>query len=143
MAAVAVKVTGVREIRAALKQAEEVGLLKEITEANKAASEIVVERALPKVPVRSGALRSSVKALASQATGRVRAGSGTVPYAAAIHWGRKVGNVGWPPGNHMGPNRIAGRPFLWDAAREATPAVVDEYRDHIEDLLRQMGDMNV
>lgn len=135
MTTATIRVEGARELRLKLKEMADVGLTRQLSAANKTASMVVVERALPNVPVRTGRLRSSVRALGSQAQGQVRAGSASVDYAAAIHWGRKIGNV-W--GGRMAPNPIVGRPFLWDAAQAALPQVIDTYEHAIDLLLDQL-----
>lgn len=135
MASPAITVEGADELRRTLRQIRDAGLTKELKAANKSAAQVVVERALPNVPVgKSGRLKRSVRALGSQRDGRVRAGTAKVDYAAAIHWGRKVGNVGSPPGNRKGGNAITGRPFLWDAAEAARNEVTDTYAAGIERL---------
>lgn len=126
------------DLRRALREIGDSGLKKTLREANKSAAEVVVEKALPKVPVRSGRLRRSVKALAGQKDAKVKAGTKAVPYAAAIHWGRKRGNVGTPPGNRLGGNVIPGRPFLWDAAQQARPEAVAVYEREMAALLNHV-----
>lgn len=130
-----IRVEGLEEIRAALKQAEETGLLKALAQANKTGAAVVAKAAQSLAPHRSGKLAGSVRALGSQRSGRVRAGGAGVPYAGAIHWGRKVGNVGRPPGNHKGPNPIAGRPFLTEALAASQGEVVTEYEKAIHDFV--------
>jgi hypothetical protein len=130
-----VRIDGAAELRKALKYIGDDGLKKELREANRGAADVVAKQALPKVPVRSGNLRRTVKALATQRDGRVQAGSARVDYAAAIHWGRKVGNV-W--GGQMARNPIRGRPFLWDAAQRANPKVIEEYEQAIDELLAKL-----
>lgn len=131
----AVQVKGLNELRSAIRKADVEGLPRALTQANKSAAELVVDIATPMTPRRHGDLAHSLKALASPAGGKVRAGSGLVPYAAAIHWGRKVGNVGRPPGNRMGRNPIGGRPFLYDALQKAEPQLVHEYEQEINRLV--------
>lgn len=121
-----------RELRRALRQIGDQGLKDTLKAANKTAAQRVVDVALPNVPVRTGRLKASVRALGSQAAGQAKAGTAKVDYAAAIHWGRIQGNV-W--GGKMGVNPIKGRPFLWDAAQVARPAVIDEYRESIDHLM--------
>lgn len=113
-------------LRRALRDIGDAGLKKELAAANRGASQVVVDRALPKVPVRSGRLKASVRALGGQTSATVKAGTAAVKYAAAIHWGRKKRGV------------IVGRPFLWDAAAEARNKVVDVYGDAIDDLLKKI-----
>lgn len=135
MVAAGVRVEGAKELRAALKRAENQGLKTHLAAAYKSSSEVVAEKALPNTPVRTGRLRGSVRALGSQTRGQVKAGSAGVPYAAAIHFGRKVGNV-WH--HKMGRNPIRGRPFLHDAARESTREVVAKFEAAIDRLLKEI-----
>lgn len=127
-----IRVEGADEIRAALRQLEDTGLTSQLRATNRNAAEKVVKRALPKVPTRTGRLKRSVKALATQRGGRVKAGSAAVPYAAAIHWGRTFGNV-WH--HKRARNPIRGRPFLYDAAKEARPEIIDSYQSDISALV--------
>lgn len=125
-------VEGAHELAVAMRTAEK-RLQVEMALLNQGAAEIVVDDALPHVPVGpSGDLRRSVEALGSRASGRAVA---KTPYAAAIHWGRKQGNVGRPPGNKRGPNRIVGRPFLWDAAQRKAPEITESYGAGVQLLL--------
>lgn len=132
MAQSAVRVEGLDELRRLLRKVGDKELQGTLKDAHKAAAQAVVRKALPNVPVRTGRLRASIRALGSQRVGRAVAGSARVPYAGSIHWGRKQGNVGSPPGNHKGPNAVKGRPFLKDAAESSTPeieqAVLHAYR---------------
>jgi hypothetical protein len=131
---ISIRVEGADELRRALKSVGNTGLLAALAAANENAAEIVVDAAMPHVPRRSGALRTSVHARASAQSGRAVT---DLPYAAAIHWGRKRGNVGRPPGNRKGNNPIAGRPFLWDAAQRKVPQIEPEYRDEIMQIIAE------
>jgi hypothetical protein len=113
---ISIRVEGADELRRALKSVGNTGLLAALAAANENAAEIVVD------------------ARASARSGRAVA---DLPYAAAIHWGRKVGNVGRPPGNRKGNNPIAGRPFLWDAAQRKVPQIEPEYRDEIMQIIAE------
>lgn len=135
MPAAGIKVQGAKELRASIKQAENVGLKRQLADAYKSSSEVVVKRALPNVPVRTGQLKGSVRALGSQTRGQVKAGTASVDYAAAIHWGRKVGNV-WH--GLRRPNPIRGRPFLWNAADASVHEVVDIFEAAIGRLLKEI-----
>lgn len=130
-----VQVEGVDELRAAIRAIKDKELAGQLKDSNKSAAQIVVDRALPNVPVRSGRLRSSVRALGSQRSGQAKAGKANVPYAAAIHWGRRAGNVGRPPGNRTGASPIGGRPFLWDAAQAVESQVAEQYERDIDRLM--------
>lgn len=128
-----VKVDGLDQLRRQVRQINP-DLGRELRATNKSVAEMVVQAALPNVPVRSGRLRRSVKATATQKAAYGKAGTpARVPYAAAIHWGEGAGNVG---GGASRRNRnIQGRPFLWDAADRTINRAVAEYEDAIQDLL--------
>jgi hypothetical protein len=134
-----IRVEGLTELRAGIRRAGDTGLRDKLKTAHLNAAELVARAALPKVPVRSGRLRSSVKAMGSQTGGRVKAGKASVPYAAAIHWGEGSGNVNFSSGGSVRrKNRnIRGRPFLWEAADQMMGRVTDEYDQQISDLLDQ------
>ncbi len=136
---VAIQVEGAAELRRAIIQANDKDLGKKLKQANLSAAEIVVRAALPNIPVRSGRLMRSVKAIASQTSGKARAGAAKVPYAAAVHWGEGSGNVNHTTGATVGrPARnIRGRPFLWDAADRTLHQVIEAYEGEIDDLLDQ------
>ena len=86
MADAGIKVQGRREINRALAA---IGVPKDaIKKAGKDSAQAVLNEAKTLVPVRSGALRNSIR-LGATATGKVtiRAGGARVPYANPIHWG--------------------------------------------------------
>lgn len=60
---------------------------KEVSQAGKQAAEIVAREARTLVPVRTGALKGSIRTAAQQRRVVVRAGGARVPYANPIHWG--------------------------------------------------------
>lgn len=137
-----VEVDGAKELRRILNRIGDQDLRDELKRANRSAASIVVQRALPKVPVgETGKLRRSVRALASQNSARVRAGTARVDYAAAIHWGRGTGNINYRNGRRTtargGP--IKGRPFLWNALNASRNSVARVYAKHIDNLTRKIG----
>lgn len=109
----AVQITGLKEVTKAFKQYE--GGVADLKAINLLAAEPVRLRALELVPVRSGALRDSIRAGAQAKTGVVRAGKVAVPYAGPIHFG-------WSARN------IAPQPFLYDALDQRREEVIEEYR---------------
>lgn len=134
-----VKVEGADELRRAIRETGDKDLAKSLRAANKTAAEIVAEAAIPHVPVgATGGLQRSIKAIASQTSGKVKAGSpARVPYAAAIHWGEGTGNINHTTGATLGrPERnIQGRPFLWEAADRMLRQVIETYEGEIDELL--------
>jgi hypothetical protein len=132
-----VEVENLREIQRAIRQAGDTDLGRELRATNKTVAQIVVDAALPHVPVRTGKLRASVKASATQTAAYGKAGTpARVPYAAAIHWGEGTGNVNFKTGATVGrPLRnIEGRPFLWDAADRTINRAVREYEEAVQDV---------
>lgn len=92
--------------------------------AHKEAAEIVAQRALTLVPVRSGKLRDTIRAAGTQKSGRVRAGFARVPYAGVIHFG-------WPA------RTISPHPFLYDALDARRSEVLATYERNIEQIKRK------
>lgn len=89
-----------------------------------AAAEIVVMGAKRYVPYRTGRLAASIRALATNTSGRVRAGSASVPYAGPIHFG-------WPL------RRIAPQPFIYDALDPRREDIRRLYEERIDELIEK------
>lgn len=130
------QIEGLKELRRDLKNLRDKELDKQLKLANEIIAKEIVARALPNVPSRTGRLRASVKGI-GRLTGAVgKAGSPSrVPYATVIHWGRKFGNVGSPPGNHRGANPVRARPFLTEAAAGIEQNIADRYMAEIDKVL--------
>lgn len=156
-------VRGLDELRKAIRQADTQQLVVALKTANKDAAQLVVDRAKPLAPVRTGAMQRTIRALGSQKVGRVVMGNNTkVKYANAVHWGRKVGWVGGGgPHNlsglqatqrreiqgrlssfsgkrgHYGPNPIRRNAFLWATAQRMQLQIAYEYEKSIDRLVVQ------
>lgn len=117
-----IRVEGLAELRKELRRLADQDLKNELKDAHKAVSELIVKRALPKVPVLTGRLKASVRSLASQTAARGAVGGKRLPYAPPIHWG-------WPAHN------IPRRPFLLDALNESQSEGVDVYEQRLDRLL--------
>ena len=87
-----------------------------------AAAEVVVMGAKRIVPYRTGRLARSIRALATNTAGRVRAGSASVPYAGPIHFG-------WPA------RKIAPQPFIYDALDPRREDIKRLYEQRIDELI--------
>lgn len=136
-----IEVENLIELQRLLRQVGDKELPKALRGANKSMAEVVRDEALPNVPVRSGRLKRSVRAIGGQRDAKVQAGTAArVPYAATIHWGRKRGNVGWPPGNRRGLNPVEARPFLWLAKERVltTGRGLAEYEKALEGILESV-----
>lgn len=124
-----IQVEGLSELRRTLKRFAD-DAPKAMREANLAAARTVIAAALPNVPVRSGALKRTIKPLASATAARMKlGGTNAVPYAAAVHWG-----TGPRPGLR-GPHKIRRRAFLWDARQSLSREVRDQYERDLEALI--------
>jgi HK97 gp10 family phage protein len=117
-----VKVQGLRAVTKALQN---IGVPnKEITDAAKKAADRVVNEAKTLAPVRSGALRDSIR-IGARATGRVSISAGNngrVPYANPIHWG-------WFKRN------IKPQPFFIKAIGLTRNDVYQDYLQELEGLI--------
>ena len=83
-----IEVEGLRELRRDLAKLEDRGLLNELRQAHKDASERAAKAAAAEAPERSGRLARSIKPKPKNDEGRVKAGTGKrVPYAGPIHFG--------------------------------------------------------
>jgi len=128
---VGLRVENLREVQRELRRLGNEDARQAIRKAGKDAAEMVVSKARPEVPTRTGALAASVRATASVTSAAAKAGGARVPYAAAVHWG-----TGPRPGRR-GPHNIARRPFLLDAAENNLDQIVSAYEDAVEDIVRR------
>ena len=99
-------------------------------------ADIVMARALTRVPHRSGKLKDTIRASGTKTAGRVRAGFKRVPYAGPVHFGwatRPDFNKGWQGGPIL-PN-----PFLYDALDERHNEVFETYFKGVKKIQRKAG----
>lgn len=126
-----IKVRNLREIERSLGA---IGAPRsEVKAAAKEAGDIIADEARSLVPVRTGKLRSTIKAV-PLAGGRVviRAGSPVkVPYANPIHWGWFYDKDNFIKKNIM-PN-----PFFWKALKIKRQEVFDTYFKNMNDLINK------
>jgi hypothetical protein len=122
-AAPAYRIEGARELRKQLRAAS--GDLSDLKAAHAEAGRIVEPVAKGRVPVRSGALRASVRSSGTATTAVIRAGYARVPYARPIHWG-------WPARN------IRRNAFAWDAIKETQPRWMLAYKRAVDGILSRV-----
>jgi HK97 gp10 family phage protein len=123
-----IKVTNLREINRALKN---VGVPNDaIKKAGKESAEAVVSEAKSLVPVRTGALRNSIR-IGATARGKItimagnnRKGKAGVPYANPIHWG-------WYK------RKIAPQPFFVKALGYTREEIYNNYFEQLERLITE------
>lgn len=123
MAKAAYEIEGARELRRQLRKAS--GDLGDLRNLHAEVGRIVEPVAKGKVPVRSGALRASLRSSGTTTAAIVRAGYARVPYARPIHWG-------WPARN-IRPN-----PFAWDAIKATQPRWMLAYKRAVDGVLSRI-----
>lgn len=106
-----------RELRAVSKEAA-----KDLRQANLEGARIVAIEAQRRAPERSGRLRRSIRATATQRGAAVKAGGARVPYASVIHFGL--------PKRHIHAN-----PFIYDAADNRRADVIRRAERAIDELI--------
>ena len=114
------RVGGIATLAMSLRRIGDEELSKEMKAASKAAAEKVIPFAKQMVPVRTGALRDSIKAGATRRSGLIMAGTGgkTQPDAALIHRGYD---------RRGGRGRYIGKRYISQAVPKAWPQIIDEY----------------
>jgi hypothetical protein len=123
MAADVYTVDGAKELRRALKKA---GLdIQALKDTHAEVAQLVKERALQRVPVRTGALRESLRSSGTVSGALVRAGGRRVPYASPIHWGWRKRN-------------IAANPFIYGAADDTQANWEHAYLMGIQAIIREI-----
>jgi hypothetical protein len=117
-----IEVQGVKVVTKRLRQMDD-GTKQELKSVYVQSANIVLRNALPRVPVRSGNLKSTLRVSSSTRSGSVRAGGKrSAPYAGPIHFG-------WPNRPNLAKDWYGGpiRPntFLY-AALDARRAEVED-----------------
>lgn len=125
------KLEGGRKLRATLKAAGDD--LADLKAANKAAAEIAARASADLAPVKTGKLQRTIRASGTKTAGVIRAGTKAVPYAQAIHWGRR-----WAP-NKQAARRyyapIRPNPFLSDGATTSEGRWLPVYEKELEEII--------
>jgi HK97 gp10 family phage protein len=125
-----IKVTGLNQAVRALRA---IGVPSaEIGKASQEAGEIVAGRARSLVPVRTGALRATIKARKVARKVVVSAGNNrSVPYANPIHWGWNYDKV------NLQAKNIRPRPFFTNALRTTREQVYKAFFGNMEKLFKK------
>jgi hypothetical protein len=133
-----VEIVGLRELQKTLKRLSDSGeWTKELRDTNKRSAEIVADRAKALAPVRTGKLRSSIRARGSQREGSIAGGGARVPYFGFIDFGGTI--------RFRQSSRVISRPYLrggrilYRALDERRDRVVDAYEQAVSDLLSRAG----
>ena len=117
-----IKVDGLKDLNKALRL---IGIpAKEMNAAAKLSGQSVLRESQTLVPVRTGALRNSIKLSATNKGIVIRAGNeGKVPYANPIHWG-------WFKRN------IKPQPFFTKALGYTRQEIYDNYYKEVDNLIK-------
>lgn len=129
----AIRVTGLKEFRSKVKEAD-AALPKQIRIVLNAAAGIVLDYAKPRIPSRSGRARGSVVARSTQKAVRVSVGGGRAPYYPWLDFGGRVG----PGGSVRRPFIKEGR-YLYPALRVKRQDVIEAMSTGLVDLVRSAG----
>ena len=119
-----VKIEGLAKVRRQLKNlSSDVDYrAQEFLPVNKTIADAVAGDSKNYVPILTGTLSGTIRALASKTSARVRAGSKAVPYAGPIHFG-------WPA------RFIRPQPFIYDAIDKRRGEIKDRYDKLVKDLI--------
>ena len=120
-----IQVAGLKEVQYSLHKLGK-DARNDMKPAHLAAANLVVYKARPMSPVRSGHLRDSLRGFARQRAGIVRAGNASAPYAGPIIFG-------WPA------RGIKANPFIYKAADQRRADIVALYEKRMAELIRKNG----
>lgn len=141
MSRVEVRVEGLAELRRALRKAEQIDDLAVLRDGLKKAADVVAQEARSRVPTRSGAARSSIRATSGGNRAFVVGGKAKVPYYGWLDFGSRTPRTGqsrsvgpWS-NSGFGPDR--GR-FIYAALDARERQVVDLVSEAVNDALRRL-----
>ena len=128
----------VENLNTTIRAMKELGASREVlTEPGYQGALILIRQAKSLVPVKTGALQSSMRPRRIERGGSVQAGGKRVPYANPIHWGWKVVSSAHRgtlrPGTYRG---IRPQPFFSEALGYTKQEILQNY----ERLMRQTID---
>lgn len=136
-----IQIEGARELRKSLRKIGDD--LTDMKALNDKVAKLIVSRAKPATPVgETGRLQGTVRGSGTKTKATVRAGSKRVPYAWAIHWGRRV----WPgvkapdpaPPRHKYAAPIERRAWIYDTAKSLDPQIQDLYQDFLKTQAKKL-----
>lgn len=130
-----VTIEGGRLLRKSLKEVPD-GLA-DLKAANRAAADIAARASAALAPRgATGKLARNIRPAGTTTAAIIRAGSKAVPYAQAVHWGRKW----WP--NRSSFKRVKSpttpQPFLSDGATSSEGRWIPIYEKHIQEIINRV-----
>lgn len=137
-----VYVTGLKEVKGALKDIGDIDEQKEVRAALKAGAEIIAVDARSRVPSRSGKAAGSIKAGATGTKAYVQGGKASVPYYGWLDFGSRTPRHGNTrkegPWRGSGTGPAKGR-FLYPAIAAKEQAVADHVEQAVGDVIQRVG----
>ena len=134
-----------RDVRLAVKAMEELGADRSvIRDAGQRAAEILLQRSLPLIPVKTGALKSNAKTGRLLIGGSVRVLGSTIPYGNPIHWGwavvgAKTRSKVLKVGTYKG---IKPQPFFSEALGYTKDEIFKTYDGLMQDYINKLPGAN-
>lgn len=120
MARPTVEIEGLNKLLRALEQLDDEAK-KSFKDVGSRVGQLVAAQGREEVPVRSGALRGTIRAANTARGAKVRAGSRKVPYAGPIHFGWRARNIE--------PNK-----FLYRAVDKKVDEALDMYLREVHNI---------
>lgn len=105
----------------------------EIGVASYEASAIMATEAALQAPVRTGALRASIRPVRKQYGASVKAGNSKVVYGNPIHWGWFYDR------NNFIKKNIRPNPFMYRAFDKRIDEVMETYKKNMDALIKKWG----
>lgn len=130
-----VRIEGLRELRRTIRQIGDTELKDGMKNAHKRAADLVAKDAASRAPVKTGALKESIKSLGSQREAKVKGGKKKVPYFGFIDFGGTIKQT----------NRTISRPYmregrmLYPALAAKRRQIAEEYSKEVETIFRSFG----
>lgn len=128
-----VRIDGAKQLRTTLRKAgEDLGDLKA---AHAEAAKIAAIASADRAPVKSGKLARTLRSSGTKTAGIVRAGSASVPYANAVHWGRLF----WPNrAKARARSVVTANPFISAGAQDSEGQWLPVYERAIDGAIQRV-----
>lgn len=128
-----ITITGIKEFQASLRRMDS-DLPKQLRIALNSVSQLVVDKAKPEIPTRSGAAKASLKVRSSQREARIAAGGRKAPYYPWLDFGGHVGQHGATARQFYKEGR-----YIYPALRKNRDEITAVMVTAISDLARGAG----
>lgn len=128
-----IQVQGLKEFARALRRVD-AAAAKQIRIVNNDAAGLVVDRARPKIPARTGRARASLRLRSTRTLVRVAAGGDRAPWYPWLDWGGRTG-----PGKSVRRPFIQEGRYLYPTLREVSGEVRSAMEDGLARIAREAG----